>query len=61
MSKPKFSENIIKLAFFGGLDLVSDKYTLAQKGISRLIVLSLNDGICARPDKDLRRFVDIVS
>jgi len=37
----------VHLATFGGLDIVSDRYTDAHKGISRLIVVSLNDGKAA--------------
>lgn len=37
----------VHLATFGGLDIISDRYTDAHKGISRLIVVSLNDGKAA--------------
>ena len=37
----------VHLATFGGLDIISDRYTDAHKGISRLVVVSLNDGKAA--------------
>jgi len=37
----------VHLATFGGLDIISDRYTDAHKGISRLVVVSLNDGVAA--------------
>tara|TARA_R100000278_G_scaffold123208_1_gene111962 strand:+ start:2311 stop:3555 length:1245 start_codon:yes stop_codon:yes gene_type:complete len=37
----------VHLATFGGLDIISDRYTDAHKGLSRLVVVSLNDGLAA--------------
>lgn len=37
----------VHLATFGGLDIISDRYTDAHKGLSRLVVVSLNDGKAA--------------
>jgi HK97 family phage major capsid protein len=37
----------VHLATFGGLDIISDRYTDAHKGLSRLVVVSLNDGVAA--------------
>ena len=48
----------IHLAHFGGLDLISDRFSEADKGLSRLIVISLNDGEIGRPTDLHRRFVD---
>lgn len=50
--------NDIHLAFFGGLDLVADRFSEAHKGLSRLVVISMNDGIVARPSTHFKRFVD---
>jgi len=51
--------NDIHISFFGGLDLVADKFSEAHKGLSRLIVISMNDGLVARPSTHFQRFVDI--
>jgi HK97 family phage major capsid protein len=37
----------VHLATFGGLDIISDRFTDAHKGLSRLVVVSLNDGKAA--------------
>tara|TARA_R100000773_G_scaffold4298_1_gene4883 strand:+ start:4628 stop:5875 length:1248 start_codon:yes stop_codon:yes gene_type:complete len=37
----------VHLATFGGLDVISDRFTDAHKGLSRLVVVSLNDGKAA--------------
>ncbi len=50
--------NDIHLAFFGGLDLVADRFSEAHKGLSRLVVISMNDGLVARPSTHFKRFVD---
>ena len=50
--------NDIHLAFFGGLDLINDRFSQAEKGLSRLIVISLNDGLVARPNDLFSQFVD---
>ena len=38
----------VHLATFGGLDIISDRYTDAAKGLSRLVIVSLVDGKAAR-------------
>lgn len=38
----------VHLATFGGLDVISDRYTDAHKGLSRLVIVSLVDGKAAR-------------
>ena len=52
---PAFSETSlfgdfsdVHLATFGGLDIISDRYTDAAKGLSRLVIVSLVDGKAAR-------------
>jgi HK97 family phage major capsid protein len=50
--------NDIHLAFFGGLDLINDRFSQAEKGLSRLIVISLNDGLVARPNDLFSQFLD---
>jgi len=37
----------VHLATFGGLDVISDRYTDAHKGLSRLVIVSLVDGKAA--------------
>jgi len=51
--------NDIHLGFFGGLDLVADRFSEAHKGLSRLVVISMNDGLVARPTTHFKRFVDV--
>lgn len=48
----------IHIAHFGGLDLISDRFSEAEKGLSRLIVISLNDGEIARPTDLHKKFID---
>ena len=50
--------NDIHLGFFGGLDLVADRFSEAHKGLSRLVVISMNDGLVARPTTHFKRFID---
>lgn len=51
--------NDIHLGFFGGLDLVADRFSEAHKGLSRLVVISMNDGLVARPTTHFKRFIDV--
>ena len=53
--------NDIHLGFFGGLDLVADRFSEAHKGLSRLVVISMNDGLVARPTTHFKRFIDVNS
>lgn len=40
----------VHMATFGGLDIISDRYTDAHKGLSRLVVVSLMDAKAAHTD-----------
>jgi len=40
----------VHLSTFGGLDIISDRFTDAHKGLSRLVVVSLVDGKAAHTD-----------
>ena len=51
--------NDIHLGFFGGLDLVADRFSEAHKGLTRLVVISMNDGLVARPTTHFKRFIDV--
>tara|TARA_R110000782_G_scaffold255070_5_gene343720 strand:- start:2880 stop:4139 length:1260 start_codon:yes stop_codon:yes gene_type:complete len=47
----------VHLATFGGLDIISDRYTDAAKGLSRLVIVSLVDGKVARKTATLTSLV----
>lgn len=47
----------VHLATFGGLDIISDRFTDAHKGLSRLVVVSLNDGKAAHTTADATSLV----
>tara|TARA_R100001443_G_scaffold116848_1_gene138786 strand:+ start:591 stop:1877 length:1287 start_codon:yes stop_codon:yes gene_type:complete len=48
----------IHLGQFGGMSILYDPYTTASRGIGRLVITNLLDGLVARPDKAFSFFVD---
>ena len=48
----------IHLGQFGGMSILFDPYTTASRGIGRLVITNLLDGLVARPDKAFSFFVD---
>lgn len=50
----------VHLATFGGLDIISDRYTDAHKGLSRLVIVSLVDGKAARVTSGSTSMADYV-
>jgi HK97 family phage major capsid protein len=48
----------VHLGQFGGMSVLFDPYTNASKGLGRLVVTNLVDGLAARPAQTLVRFTD---
>jgi len=48
----------VHLGQFGGMSVLFDPYTNAAKGLGRLVVTNLVDGLAARPTNTLARFTD---
>ena len=48
----------IHLGQFGGMSILYDPYTTGSRGIGRLIITNLLDGLAARPDKTLQSVIE---
>ena len=48
----------IHLGQFGGMGILYDPYSTASRGIGRIIITNLLDGLAARPDKTLQSVIE---